>query len=107
MEYLKMPAKEAEALFDGRDHQNVPKPVWLLQSIYRLNQSPEYTTNIANRAVVLLAELLGCLIFPYISPSMTLSDQLVSLSAAVHIFLILYRIDPSGHFNRALENPRS
>jgi hypothetical protein len=27
MEYLKMPAKEAEALFDGRDHQNVPKPV--------------------------------------------------------------------------------
>lgn len=95
-EHLDLDNVTTEGLFDARDHQNVPKTIKLLQAIYELSLCSTFTSLAINRPVVLLGELLGCLILPYIKPSYTLSEQLTSLSAAVHITLILYRMDATS-----------
>ncbi|KAJ8473666.1 hypothetical protein ONZ45_g16214 [Pleurotus djamor] len=54
---LNLDRPTVEALFDPRDHQNVPKTNRLLGSLYKLSQDVAYKAVITNRPIVLLGNL--------------------------------------------------
>lgn len=95
-EHLDWDLTTIEALFDVRDHQNVPKTIKLRQAVYELGRKPAFSSLAINRPIVLLGELLGCFILPYIDPNYTLSEQLISLSAVAHTTLVLFRMDTTS-----------
>jgi hypothetical protein len=69
----------------------VPKAIELLSALYKLSKLPKFVDEGTNQSLVLLGQLIGFLITPYTDSSMCLTDQLVSLSAAGHLLLVLYR----------------
>ncbi|RDX54397.1 hypothetical protein OH76DRAFT_1320249, partial [Lentinus brumalis] len=77
-------------LFDNSDHQNVPNAVSLLMAVRRLADVPKLVENVEHHGVVLLGRFIGYLVEPFISPEMSLSEQLTSLSAANHFLYILF-----------------
>ncbi|KAJ7660891.1 hypothetical protein DFH06DRAFT_906846, partial [Mycena polygramma] len=81
-----------DALFNNKDHMNVKNTVALHSALYELSLlidlekcTPE------DVPIAVLGRLCGYLTRPFKTPSMTLSEQLESLSAAAHIFFILFR----------------
>ena len=80
-----------DTLFNFKDHQNVPKAINLLSALYKLSKLPKFVDEGINQSLVLLGQLIGFLITPYTDSSMCLTDQLISLSAAGHLLLVLYR----------------
>ena len=89
--YLNMDKATLDTLFNFKDHQNVPKAIELLSALYKLSKLPKFVDEGINQSLVLLGQLIGFLITPYTDSSMCLTDQLVSLSAAGHLLLVLYQ----------------
>lgn len=78
-------------LFDNKDHQNVPNAVALLSAVRMLSEEVDFAKSVENRAIVLLGHFIGFLLDPFTIPTLSLSEQLSSLSAAAHTLFILYR----------------
>ncbi|KIJ43371.1 hypothetical protein M422DRAFT_253250 [Sphaerobolus stellatus SS14] len=82
-----------DVLLNLNDCQDVPLALSLLLAIWKL---PEPSTDVAPgyaqtcQLINIFGELLSSLIQPYITPSLTLYDQLKLLSEAVHLSLALY-----------------
>ena len=89
--YLNMDKATLDTLFNFKDHQNVPKAIKLLSALYKLSKLPKFVDEGTNQSLVLLGQFIGFLITPYTDSSMCLTDQLVLLSAAGHLLLVLYR----------------
>lgn len=81
------------SLFDGKDHQNVPKAVRLLASVSLLREIPRFEEKPEARPLILLGQLLDSILLPFITPELSLSDQLIHLSTASHLILALYRLN--------------
>ncbi|KAF8594840.1 hypothetical protein BDV93DRAFT_577293, partial [Ceratobasidium sp. AG-I] len=81
------------SLFDGTDPQNVPKANTLLVCLYRASQLPSFISQVENKPIVLLGELVGSFARPFTDPTMTLDEQIASLVKCAHILFALYRID--------------
>ncbi|KAH9928182.1 uncharacterized protein B0H18DRAFT_857228, partial [Fomitopsis serialis] len=79
------------SLFDHKDHQNVPVAVALLQSLKSLAKADNFAREAENRPLVLLGMFAGYLVEPFITPTLSLSEQLTKLSAAAHLLCLLYR----------------
>ncbi|KAH9836766.1 uncharacterized protein C8Q71DRAFT_682204, partial [Rhodofomes roseus] len=79
------------SLFDHKDHQNVPVAVALLQSLKSLAKADNFAQEVENRPLVLLGTFAGYLVEPFITPTLSLSEQLTMLSAAAHLLCLLYR----------------
>ena len=78
-----MPVEKAHQLLDPVDKQNVPKAVTLVQSLLQLKDLPENDNpRISNnrQAILFVAEMMGYFMQPFISVSMTLSEQVKSLA---------------------------
>lgn len=95
-EHLDWDLMTIDGLFNVCDHQNVPNTIKLLQAVYELTQKPAFSSLPINHPAVLLEELLGCFILPYIDPTYTLSQQLISLSAVAHTTLVLFHMDTTS-----------
>jgi hypothetical protein len=79
---------EAKQLFDWKDKQNVPKATLLLQSLKKLEPLPtDADRRLQNKrtAICFLAEMLSYFLMPFIDSSMSLSDQIESLSTYAHL----------------------
>ncbi|KAJ7159799.1 hypothetical protein C8R43DRAFT_820425, partial [Mycena crocata] len=81
-----------DSLFNNKDHMNVKNAVSLHSALYDLSLlidlekcEPE------DVPIALLGRLCGFLTRPFKTPSMNLSQQLESLSAAAHVFFLLFR----------------
>lgn len=83
-------------LFDGKDHQNVPKAVRLLSAVSSIRMIPDINLDPASRPIILLGHLLDSLLLPFITPELTLTDQLIHLSMAAHILLSLYHCNKTA-----------
>ncbi|TFY73918.1 hypothetical protein EWM64_g10094 [Hericium alpestre] len=92
---LSMQSSVISGLFDLRDHQNVPKAVRLLTTIAKLSDSKGLSPLI-NSGLFVLGKLLGCLVEPYITPSMSLSQQLMSLATCTHLLFKLWHANGSS-----------
>lgn len=79
-----------KTLFNYRDHQNVPNAIKLLGALHKLAISLGFLDDMENQGLVILGQLIGFLIMPYINIFMCLFDQLASLSAAGHLLFALY-----------------
>jgi hypothetical protein len=78
-----MSIEKAHQLLDPSDKQNVPKAVTLVQSLLQLKNlhaSPNPTINRCRHAIVFVAEMMGYFMRPFITVSMTLSEQVRSLA---------------------------
>ncbi|KDN34835.1 hypothetical protein RSAG8_12105, partial [Rhizoctonia solani AG-8 WAC10335] len=81
------------SLFDGTDPQNVPKANALLSNLYLASRLSDISSRSENKAFVLLGELLGAFALPYSDPTLSLSEQITSLSKCGHLLYSLYRIN--------------
>lgn len=88
-----LPEQRLHLLFDNNDNQNVPKANLLLSAIYRASQLSAIASRAENKPFVLLGELLGAFVRPYTTPTMSLAEQVASLSKCAHLLFALYRID--------------
>ncbi|KAG8692772.1 hypothetical protein FRC11_003378, partial [Ceratobasidium sp. 423] len=82
-----------EALFDNSDRQSVPKAHTLLKGIHNASQSPHILKQPGLRPFVLLGELLQAFYAPHTTPSMNLSQQVISMAKCAFILFALFRID--------------
>ncbi|KAJ7440980.1 hypothetical protein FB451DRAFT_956472, partial [Mycena latifolia] len=81
-----------DALFNNKDHMNVKNAVSLHSALYELSLLIDPATcEPEDVPFFLLGRLCGFLTRPFKTPSMSLSQQLESLSAAAHIFFMLFR----------------
>ncbi|KAF7326797.1 Ubiquitin carboxyl-terminal hydrolase 34 [Mycena sanguinolenta] len=81
-----------DALFNNKDHMNVNNAVSLHSSLYELSSRVDLEhCDPGDIPIVILGRLCGYLTRPFIIPTMTLSEQLESLSAAAHMFFLLFR----------------
>ncbi|KIJ50341.1 hypothetical protein M422DRAFT_159891 [Sphaerobolus stellatus SS14] len=88
-------AGRLDALLNPNDKQDVPISVSLLLAVWRLPEpSSESQPNYARtrRRINIIGKLFSSLVRPYITPSLSLHEQLASLSEAVHISLALYAV---------------
>ncbi|KAH9912817.1 uncharacterized protein B0H18DRAFT_889240, partial [Fomitopsis serialis] len=83
--------KKITTLFNHKDHQNVPIAVQLLLSLKKLALVEGFTNAVENRPLALLGHFVGYLVEPFITPTLSLSEQLTMLSAAAHLCCLLYR----------------
>ncbi|KAG9090473.1 hypothetical protein FS749_000513 [Ceratobasidium sp. UAMH 11750] len=81
------------SLFDGTDPQNVPKANALLANLHRASQLPTIASHPGNKPFVLLGEVIGAFVHPFTIPSMSLAEQIASLTKCGHLLFALYRID--------------
>ncbi|CAE6517396.1 unnamed protein product [Rhizoctonia solani] len=82
-----------ESLFDNSDRQSVPKAHTLLKGIYDASQLPDIRKQPGLKSFVLLGELLHAFYAPHTTPSMSLSQQVVSLAKCAFMLFALYRLD--------------
>ncbi|KZW01559.1 hypothetical protein EXIGLDRAFT_760768 [Exidia glandulosa HHB12029] len=87
-----MSREAAIQLLDPADKQNVPKAVKLMQCLHKLPRSVPATAGELHRRSVLLcfSDVLWFFVHPFIDVSMSLEEQLESLSAFSHAADILY-----------------
>ncbi|KAG8766912.1 hypothetical protein FRC12_006576 [Ceratobasidium sp. 428] len=89
-----MPPTRINFLLDPNDRQDVPLALSLLRAIWSL-PSPRYEDKpsyaVVRRVLNVLGVLFRLLVTPYTNVELDLSSQLSSLSAAVHLCLILFR----------------
>ncbi|KAJ7083913.1 hypothetical protein C8R43DRAFT_1082866 [Mycena crocata] len=88
-----------DALLNPNDRQDVPLGYQLLKELWSLPDAlpidnPQFSR--ARRALQIFGRLGYHLVMPYICISLSLRDQLVHLSAAAHLLLILYTTDNAG-----------
>lgn len=85
---------KVEALIDPADKQNVPKAVTLIQSLNRLKalDTSPYSPSQMNehQALVAVSEVLSSFADPFTVVTMSLSDQLISLSKYAHTAFAFY-----------------
>ncbi|KAG8927131.1 hypothetical protein FRC01_007945 [Tulasnella sp. 417] len=81
------------SLFDGKDHQNVPKAVQLLAAVSSIREIPLLTEQPEAHPLILLGHLLDSLLLPFVTAELSLSEQLTHLSTAAHLIFALYRLD--------------
>lgn len=90
-----------EALIDPADKQNVPKAVTLIQSINQLKSLDirGYTPSEVNEHYSLIAvgEIFSSFVDPFTAVTMSLTDQLISLSKYAHAAFAVYS-KHSTHF---------
>ena len=83
-----------EALVDPADKQNVPKAVTLIQSLDQLksldisNYNPSQMSD--HHSLVAVGEIFSSFMKPFITVTMSLSDQLTSLSKYAHAAFAIY-----------------
>ena len=83
-----------ESLVDPADKQNVPKAVTLIQSLDQLKSlnisgySPSRSNE--HHSLVVVGEIFSSFTNPFITVTMTLSDQLTSLSKYAHAAFAIY-----------------
>ena len=94
-------SSSVESLIDPADKQNVPKAVTLIQSINQLKSLNinDYSPSRLNEHWFLVAvgEIFSSFLDPFTEVTMTLSDQLISLSKYAHTIFAVYRRH-STHF---------
>lgn len=96
--YLRLDNLTLNSLFDPKDHQNVPKAVRLLMSIYQLSELPQYQSVKEHSTLIFLGQIIGLFIWPYIFPSMSLSQQLSLLGTFAHLMFFAWRMNGSSFF---------
>jgi len=95
-----------EPLIDPADKQNVPKAVTLIQSIYQLKSldtsgySPSEITE--HQSLVAVGEIFSSFVDPFTVVTMTLSDQLISLSKYTHAAFAIYLKHSTNFMTSAL-----
>jgi hypothetical protein len=95
-----------ESLVDPTDKQNVPKAVTLIQSLDQLKSldindySPSQTNE--HRSLVAVGEIFSSFANPFITVTMTLSDQLTSLSKYAHAAFAVYSKHSTDFMTSAL-----
>lgn len=89
-----MTAEKARLLLDPADKQNVPKAVNLLQSLLKLEddapQSSLPSTMHRRHILSFFARIVGAFTLPFISISMSLSEQVRSLATYAHLIAVLW-----------------
>ncbi|KAG9118703.1 hypothetical protein FRC07_006658 [Ceratobasidium sp. 392] len=88
-----LPESRILSFFDGTDPQNVPKANALLTHLHKASQLPLIASRPENKPFVLLGEVIGSFVYPYITPTMSLTEQVTSLAKCGHLLYALYRID--------------
>lgn len=95
-----------EALVDPADKQNVPKAVTLIQSLNQLKtlNTSRYTPSQMNehRSLVAVGEIFSSFMDPFITVTMSLSDQLTSLSKYAHAAFVVYSKHSTNFMTSAL-----
>jgi hypothetical protein len=80
-----------DVLFNNKDHMNIKNAVTLLSAIHDLSVMIGFeTTDLDKISFVVLGSFTGFFVRPFKTPSMTLSEQLESLSALAHMMFILF-----------------
>ncbi|KAJ7469499.1 hypothetical protein FB451DRAFT_968916, partial [Mycena latifolia] len=86
-----MDSTRLDALFNNKDHMNVPNAVSLHMGLYEVSRRIDLQKcDPGDVPIALLGRLSGYLVRPFITPDMTLSQQLQSLSSAAHLFFVLF-----------------
>ncbi|KAJ7437703.1 hypothetical protein FB451DRAFT_1193094 [Mycena latifolia] len=86
-----MDSTHLDALFNNKDHMNVPNAVSLHMGLYEVSHRINFQKcDPGDVPIALLGRLSGYLVRPFITPDMTLSQQLQSLSSAAHLFFVLF-----------------
>ncbi|KAI0739154.1 hypothetical protein C8Q80DRAFT_1112684 [Daedaleopsis nitida] len=89
-----MSAEKARQLLDPADKQNVPKAVNLLESLMDLQthaSPPSLPSEIRQRETIsFVADVLGHFTLPFISITMSLSEQIRSLSTYAHVAAVMW-----------------
>ncbi|KZV94398.1 hypothetical protein EXIGLDRAFT_767145 [Exidia glandulosa HHB12029] len=107
----KMSEEAAVQLLDPADKQNVPKAVSLLQHLHALSSESEHTLpsttrtptlDVRRRQINCFSDILWLFVRPFITPDMTLAQQLESLSAFSHSIAMLQLKHGSSCFTGAL-----
>jgi hypothetical protein len=81
-----------DALFNNKDHMNVKNAVSLLSALHDLSVSISSKTVAPGQVpLVLLGTFTGFFVWPYKTPTMSLAEQLESLSALAHMMFIFFR----------------
>ncbi|CEL58799.1 hypothetical protein RSOLAG1IB_12200 [Rhizoctonia solani AG-1 IB] len=86
-------ASRLESLFDNSDCQSVPKAHTLLKGVYDVSQLPNSQKQPMLRPFVLLGDLLYAFYAPHTTPSMSLSQQVVSLAKCAFLLFALFRLE--------------
>ncbi|KAF8140734.1 hypothetical protein K438DRAFT_2116337, partial [Mycena galopus ATCC 62051] len=86
-----MDSTQLDALFNNKDHMNVKNAVALHSALYEFSIRTDLEKcEPEDVPIALLGRLCGFLTCPFIIPTMTLSEQLTSLSNAAPMFFILF-----------------
>ena len=95
-----------ESLIDPSDKQNVPKAVTLIQSLAQLkslditHHSPSQVNE--HQSIVAVGEIFSSFLDPFTNVTMTLSDQLISLSKYSHATFAVYSKHSTAFMTSAL-----
>ncbi|EIW85618.1 hypothetical protein CONPUDRAFT_70379 [Coniophora puteana RWD-64-598 SS2] len=84
---------QADAYTDPNDKQDVPLAFNFLKRVWEIpppSDNDEPTVYVSRVAIRRFGLFLRYLLAPYITPTMSLHEQLVSLSAAAHLALLMY-----------------
>ncbi|KAJ6628497.1 hypothetical protein B0H10DRAFT_1940334 [Mycena sp. CBHHK59/15] len=88
-----MTREKATQLLDPADKQNVPKAIALVQQLANLKNLEIPLNPVAakqRKTINFFAEVLGSFVFPFITVSMSLSEQVRSLSKYAHLTATLF-----------------
>ena len=91
-----MPEATVDGLLSPDDRQDCVLMFRLLNGLAQLPDAPVTSSpsfQASRRILQLLGYLYSHILYPYIDVSLSLHDQLVHLSAAAHLMLILYSCD--------------
>ncbi|KDQ06435.1 hypothetical protein BOTBODRAFT_121543, partial [Botryobasidium botryosum FD-172 SS1] len=95
-----MDAFKVYALMNPHDKQNVPSAVQLLCSVVAVSKLPTDGLNPSEQkicaALTVLGSWIASIVEPFIDPSMSLTQQLESLSTAGHVMLALFSFNRSS-----------
>ncbi|KAF8210230.1 hypothetical protein K438DRAFT_1929382 [Mycena galopus ATCC 62051] len=86
-----MDSTRPDALFNNKDHMDIKNAVALHSALYKFSICTDLDKcEPEDIPIALLGHLCGFLMRPFIVPTTTLSEQLISLSSAAHMFFILF-----------------
>ncbi|XP_006462522.1 hypothetical protein AGABI2DRAFT_144088 [Agaricus bisporus var. bisporus H97] len=91
-------ARKAKDMLDPEDKQNVPKAVSLIQHLMSLRNIEPVSTSLKipsflhrRRMLEFFGQFLGYFMSPFTDVTMSLQEQLESISTFVHIFMVLWQ----------------
>ena len=102
-----MTEKQADALLDPADKQNVPKAVILVATLAEIEKRPEQYQKLPSigariRRTIFLAKVLSYFLDAFTHVEMSLSEQIRSLSTYAHLITALYQHHQTGFLTSAL-----